>query len=149
MKGRLAFSLLVLATLVFACSRTRTNDARSTARNSRVHGAGVISTFAIRVNDDVQFQMDVINEGNRKVELNFANGMTHDIVVLDQGGREVWRWSDGRLFTAAYQNKVLRTNDTLSFHESWKNPTPGQYVAVARVASQNYPQERRVTFKVQ
>ena len=74
--------------------------------------------------------------------------MTHDIAVLDEHGNQVWRWSDGRLFTAAFQNKVLRSDDTLSFNESWKRPVPGRYVAVARLISQNYPQVQRVAFAV-
>jgi hypothetical protein len=68
--------------------------------------------------------------------------------VLDSLGREVWRWSDGRLFTQAMQNHVMRTADLMEYEEVWRTPAPGRYVAVATLASKNYPVERRVEFTV-
>ncbi|MFM8911120.1 MAG: BsuPI-related putative proteinase inhibitor, partial [Gemmatimonadota bacterium] len=31
----------------------------------------------------------------------------------------VWRWSEGRLFTRAMQQRVLRRGDQLAFRERW------------------------------
>ena len=76
------------------------------------------------------------------------NGRTHDWVVFDSLGNEVWRWSDGRLFTQAMQNKVLRTDDSLRYDGSWSDAPPGRYVAVATLSSANFPIERRVEFVV-
>jgi hypothetical protein len=148
MNGRGSFVLLVIAVLAFACTRSRTNESLSSSKSSHKRGAAVASSLDVRVDDAVHFALRVRNDGDRKVELNFPSGMTHDIAVLDERGRQVWRWSDGRLFTAAYQNRVLRSDDTLSFSESWHAPAPGNYTAVARLVSQNYPQEQRVTFAV-
>ena len=149
MNGRVSFVILVIAVLAFACTRSRTTDSVAGTRSSHhKKGAGVASSLDVRVSDKVQFALRVVNEGDKKVELNFPSGMTHDIAVLDETGRQVWRWSDGRLFTAAYQNKVLRSDDTLSFSEAWRSPAPGRYVAVARLVSQNYPMEQRVEFAI-
>ncbi|HEY3285570.1 MAG TPA: BsuPI-related putative proteinase inhibitor [Gemmatimonadaceae bacterium] len=148
MNGRVSFVLLVIAVLAFACTRSRTNESASGSHTAHKKGPAVASALDVRVDDAVHFQLHVTNGGDRKVELNFKDGMTHDIAVLDEHGRQVWRWSDGRLFTAAFQNKVLRSDDTLSFNEEWKSPAPGRYTAVARLVSQNYPQEQRVTFAV-
>lgn len=100
------------------------------------------------MNDGVHFDFDVTNAGSRKVELLFNDGRTHDIVVIDSLGREVWRWSEGRMFTQTVQNKVLRADDTISFAESWTDATPGSYVAVASMPSRNFPVEHRVAFVV-
>lgn len=148
MNGRVSFVLMVIAVLAFACTRSSTIDSASSTKSAHKKGTAVASALDVRVDDEVHFQLHVMNEGNRKVELNFKDGKTHDITVLDEHGRQVWRWSDGRLFTAAYQNKVLRSDDTLSFNEAWKAPAPGRYVAVARLVSQNFPQEQRVAFAV-
>jgi hypothetical protein len=148
MNGRVSFLMLVVAVLAFACTRSRTSDSLASAKTSHKHGASVASALDVRVDNAVHFALRVMNEGDRKVELNFPNGQTHDIAVLDASGREVWRWSDGRLFTGAYQNRVLRSADTLSFAESWTAPAPGRYTAVARLVSQNYPMEQRVEFAV-
>lgn len=146
MNGRVSFVMLVIAVLAFACTRSRTPE--SLAKSHHKRGPAVASALDVRVADGVHFALHVMNEGDRKVELNFPSGMTHDIAVLDEHGRQVWRWSDGRLFTAAYQNKVLRSDDTLSFSESWSAPAPGRYTAVARLVSQNYPMEQRVSFAI-
>ena len=140
--------MLVIAVLAFACTRTRTAESLSAAKSPHKHGTAVASSLDVRVDDGVHFALHVINAGDRKIELNFPSGMTHDIAVLDERGKQVWRWSDGRLFTAAYTNKVLRSDDTLSFAESWHAPAPGRYTAVARLVSNNYPQEQRVAFAV-
>lgn len=148
MNGRAAFVMLAIAVLAFACTRSRTPESLSTTKTAHKKGAAVASALDVSVDDRVHFALHVMNEGDRKVELNFKDGMTHDIAVLDEQGRQVWRWSDGRLFTAAYQNRVLARDDTLSFTESWKSPAPGQYTAVVRLVSENYPQEKRVAFAV-
>ena len=96
----------------------------------------------------IRFAFRVTNSGGGKVEMQFPSGQTHDVVVLDSLGRQVWRWSDGRIFTQLVQNKILRTADTLAFDERWKGAARGQYVAVARLASGNYPIEQRTTFVV-
>lgn len=96
----------------------------------------------------MRFAFHVANDGAKKLELLFANGLTHDVVVLDSVGREVWRWSDGRLFTQAVQSKVLRASDRLAFEEAWENAAPGRYTAVATLASSNFPVEHRVAFTV-
>lgn len=140
--------MLVIAVLAFACTRSRAPESLAAAKAAHKHGTAVASALDVRVDDAVHFSLHVMNEGDRKVELNFPNGQTHDIAVVDDQGREVWRWSAGRLFTAAYQNKVLRSDDTLSFAESWTAPAPGRYTAIARLVSQNFPMEQRVAFAV-
>lgn len=148
MNGRVSFVMLVVAVLAFACTRSRTGESLATAKSHHKKGAAVASSLDVRVNNDVRFALHVMNEGDKKVELNFESGKTHDIEVLDASGKQVWRWSDGRMFTSAYQNRVLRSDDTLSFSESWPAPAPGRYTAVVRLVSQNYPQEKRVEFAI-
>jgi hypothetical protein len=52
------------------------------------------------------------------------------------------------MFTQMLQNKVLRSDDTLEFGERWKDAPRGQYVAVAKLVSANYPIEQRTAFVV-
>jgi len=140
--------MLVVAVLAFACTRSRTGESLVTAKSHHKKGAAVASSLDVHVNNNVRFALHVMNEGDKKVELNFASGKTHDIEVLDASGKQVWRWSDGRMFTSAYQNRVLRSDDTLSFSESMPAPASGRYIAVVRLVSQNYPQEKRVEFAI-
>lgn len=162
MKAPVAFGLVSLGVLAFACApRPHGSDqttAKSGARATREqrertadkdHTPRIESALAVNNNDGgVRFDFRVTNSGGTKVEMNFPSGQTHEVVVLDTLGREVWRWSKGRIFTQMLQNKILRTDDTLAYGERWKDAPRGQYVAVARLASTNYPIEQRTAFTV-
>lgn len=152
MNGKLPFTLLCVAALTFACGPRQRNEASSTrataARVASESDLPLAPMFAVDVNDDVRFEFQVVNASDKKLEVKFADGRTHDWVVFDSLGNEVWRWSDGRLFTQAMQNKVLRTDDSLRYDGSWSDAPPGRYVAVATLSSANFPIERRVEFVV-
>jgi hypothetical protein len=154
MNGKVSLTLLASAVLAFACGPRARNETSSTASESSrpvVHAdpdSPLATSLDVSVGDEVRFDFAVINASKRKLEVNFADGRMHDIVVLDANGREVWRWSEGRMFTQSVQNRVLRTSDALRFEEAWEDPTPGAYVAVATLASANFPVERRVEFTV-
>ncbi len=85
----------------------------------------------------------------RSVEIDFPNGQTHDFVVLDSSGHELWRWSNGRMFTQALQNKLLGSTETVTYEEQW-NPhgLHGDFTLVAILRSSNFPKEERVGFRV-
>ena len=101
----------------------------------------------VRVGDQVRFSFNVVNAGSRRLEVKFPNGQTHDIVVLDSTGREVWRWAEGRMFTEARQYRSVSGGDSLVLEEGWENPgVTGKLVAVAVLKSTNYPIEHKVEF---
>jgi hypothetical protein len=96
---------------------------------------------------DVKFALAVTNLASHSVEVNFPNGQTHEFVVLDTLGREVWRWSTGKMFTQALQNRNVDPNATLSFNEEWiPQGHHGRYTALALLRSSNHPVEERVDF---
>ena len=154
MNGKVSLSLLAAAVLAFACgprSRNEVSSAQSeTPRPSIVADANspLATSLDITVADEVNFNFSVVNASKKKLEVNFNDGQMHELVVLDAQGREVWRWSEGKMFTQSIQNRVLRTSDTIEFTEAWEDPLPGKYTAVATLASENYPVERRVEFTV-
>lgn len=149
MNGKLSFLLLSVAVLAFACG-PRPRSAETVATHSHHHATEpqLVSSLDVNVGDGVDFDFYVTNNGDKKVEVNFPNGRTHDVVVLDSLGREVWRWSNGRMFTQSLQNKILRTADTLNYAERWADAPRGRYTAVAMLASANYPVEQRIEFTV-
>jgi hypothetical protein len=151
-KGRITFLFASLVVLAFACGpRPRGGDTSVATRASRAShptGAALAASLDVRVEDGVNFGFRVLNTGGTKLEVNFPSGRTHDLVVLDTLGREVWRWSAGRLFTQTLQNKVLRTSDALEYEARWSDAPRGRFVAVATLASGNYPVEQRTEFVV-
>jgi hypothetical protein len=80
--------------------------------------------------------------------VNFAGGQIYEFTIVDSVGREVWRWSAGRLFTQSVQNKFLARGASMHMSERWTSPRPGRYVAIATLRSSNFPVEHRVAFEL-
>jgi hypothetical protein len=154
MRGRIIFGLVCAAVLAFACGpRPSTGDAAGTVHASRAHtsrqgGRALTSTLAVVVKHGVAMDFRVVNAGTKRLEVNFPSGQTHEVVVVDSLGREVWRWSTGRMFTQSLQNKVLHASDTLDYDAVWEHAPAGKYIAIATLASENFPMEQRMEFVV-
>lgn len=108
----------------------------------------------------VEFTHTVENADDEPVEITFRSGKHADVAVYDasdpeglprralskdesgaetQSGtphddddpEEVWRWSDGRLFTQALESRTLDPGETATFTFTWEGAEPGEYVGVA------------------
>jgi len=109
--------------------------------------AALTAASRVTVNHSVKVSLRVTNVGDHAVEIDFPSGKTHDVVILDSTGHEVWRWSEGRMFTQAVRNTLLGANETVTYEETW-NPRgrTGTFTAVARLESNNHPMQQRTDF---
>jgi len=167
MNTRLIISLLCAGALAFACGPRSRSEPSALAAAQAPHLAGKVADrprhaatavkqakLDARLNVDVQskevrFALNVANVGTKFVELTFPTGRAYDFVVVDSGGREVWHWSEGRIFTQGVQNKQIGTGDAMQVAEAWKKPTqPGRYTAIATLNASNYPVEQRADFVI-
>ena len=151
MRLRYVVPLLIASALAFAyASPSLSHSSGPSASFVRRHIVRdtIAASLDVKIGDEVKFTFHVTNSSSKRVELRFPSGQTHDLVVLDPVGREVWRWSTGRMFTQSMQNKVLGASDTLTFTETWRPEHPGTYTAVASLLSQNYPTEQRAEFSL-
>jgi hypothetical protein len=97
----------------------------------------------------VEFKLDVQNNTAKMVELRFPNGKTHDFIVQDESGKEVWRWSKSRMFTQGMQNKLIKAKDVATFTEGWDAASlKGKFSATAVLLSDNHPIEEKVQFEL-
>jgi hypothetical protein len=144
--SRFVLPLLATAVVIFACS-PRSRSAPTSARQGKPTGT-LVAHVDVDVSDAVSFDLALANDSGKRVELDFANGRTHDFMVLDARGREVWRWSAGRMFTQTMQNRLLDVRDTVHWRERWEPASPGQYTVVAVLHAANHPVEQRVDFRV-
>lgn len=119
------------------------------ATSSTKSEAKLDSKFDVTVDPRaIHFVLGVTNTGKKHVELTFRSGQSYDFVVVDSIGREVWRWSSGRMFTQGVQNKQLSGGDSMRAKETWTKPIPGRYTAIATLNSTNFPTEQRADFVV-
>lgn len=158
MENRLVITSLCAAALVYACgpwvhSQTANSSAANHSSETRQSTARKLPpTVATeldlaRIGSRVDFALRVTNNTKKTVELRFADARTHDFAVLDSTGKTVWRASAGRLFTQTMQALTVKSSDTLTMEDSWDtNGAHGAYTAVALLATDTHPVERRVAF---
>lgn len=155
MSSRPVIWLLCAGALALACGPHSHNESAASTTDARPEQAaptqdatgGLASSANVRVNHGIDFALHVSNLEDHAVELDFPSGQTHDFVVVDSLGREVWRWSNGRMFTQTFQNKLLGSRETVTYQEHWDGKRRrGRFTAVALLKSSNHPVEERVTF---
>ena len=150
-RSRVAVTILVTGAIAFACGpHPQGAQGGSRAPQERVQntdGKPIASSLAVRVEQGVELALHVTNTSDRRLELEFPTAMTHDFVVLDSAGHEMWRFSAGRMYTQALQTRLLGAGETITYRESWTPPVvAGRFTAVAELRSANHPISSRVEF---
>ena len=112
--------------------------------------AGVPITLNLRVTPGVEivsFELTANNSSDKRHELRFADGQEVDFVVRDARGRDVWSWSDGRLFTQPMRTHLLEQHESRDYEATWQETLPrGTFTAIARFRSENHPATTQVSF---
>ena len=57
----------------------------------------------------------ITNSTNKSVEITHASQQLYDFVVLDKGGKELYRWSEGRMFAMYVANTAIPANKSVVF----------------------------------
>ena len=118
MHSRLIIALLTAGGIAFACGpRPHESEAAPApaASNRRpASDAALATTLELSVDDAVELRLHVTNTSGKKIEMSFPTGQTHDFYIVDASGREVWRWSTGRMFTQVVQQRLVEGGSTLS-----------------------------------
>ncbi len=95
----------------------------------------------------VEFELTVRNPGSDPVDVTFRSGLKADFAVLEDDD-EIWRSSEGRMFTQALQSETFDSGETKTFAEGWADPTPGYYTVVATLKIMDEDVEARTDFSV-
>jgi hypothetical protein len=144
---RLAGVLVVLASLA-GCGRDAPRAGGTVTSNENGLSLWVSFDEPLRTGHPVSWTLNVENRAREAVTLHFSSGKDGD-VALQQGGREVYRWSTNRLFSQALRQVRLEAGARHAFPlEEKALPAPaGDYELVAALASDPSPGElrRRVT----
>jgi Intracellular proteinase inhibitor len=152
--NRLILPLLCAASVAFARGSLGHSDNPPTAKGHTSKNSEAIgTTLHVSVSNEsnasqtVSFALHVANNTKKMLELRFPSGQTHEFVVLDASGREVWRWSRGKMFTQAIRNKLLKGREETVFEDDWSvKGLTGTYTAIATLRSENHPIQTSVTF---
>lgn len=152
MISRILVVFLCGGALALACGPRAHSTAQPAADTATMdaiaeEGKPLATSLNVSVRDEVIFTFHVTNVTGKQLEITFPSGQTHDFAVLDTAGREVWRWSAGRMFTQALQTRQLDPRETASYEQRWSpGGRIGTFTAVAVLTSSTHPLEERVTF---
>lgn len=103
---------------------------------------GVIVTFTVtpgraEVGRAVRVALRLTNNTGRAEKLTFASGQQYDFWVTD-GDKEIWRWSEDRVFTQAIEERTLGPQESLTLAESWTTTKAGELVAHGQLKANGY-----------
>jgi len=80
--------------------------------------------------------IEVYNLSKEDINLSFSSGQLFDL-YLKKGDKEIWRWSQGKSFTMAMQNKKLAGGDSFSYEVEVNGiDGPGEYILSGEITSQ-------------
>jgi len=93
------------------------------------HGLRFVLTVEEATGDggwSLRIHLLVENVGEEAMAVWFRSGQAWDIVV-EADGQEIWRWSQGKMFTQVIWSRELRPGEEVSFEAEWEAPGPGKY----------------------
>jgi hypothetical protein len=98
--------------------------------------------------DAVTFAFTVENDASAPADLQFRSGKLADVAVFDDGD-EIWRWSDGRVFTQALRTETLDPGESLVHEMTWGDPPAGEYTAEATLEATTVSVSARTDVEVE
>jgi len=172
MSSRFVIPVLCVAVAAYACGPQTHNEASAPVKTAamlvstasdvairqqgetpraRLKDSALEAQLFVRTSESpMRLALHVMNTSKKRVELTFPTGQTHDFVILDSAGREMWRWGNGRMFTQALRNKLLSPGASLELEEKMGRVSlaPGRYIVRATLTSQNYPIVQEAEFRI-
>lgn len=139
---------LLAAVLAWACAPVYESPGEADA--GRVPEPGLVASLQVETGaDSVRFALRVTNATGEPVALTFPTGQSYDFVV-EQAGRELWRWSEGMMFTQAIRMETLEPEETRAYTESWQPPAgaDGELAVRGWLTAQEFRLEQRTPFRL-
>ncbi len=87
--------------------------------------------------ESVHFTVTLTNNGDKEAEIEFTSGQKFEVTVADPDGNEIYRYSDGRMFTQALETITLKPGESKSWSDEWKTEQApaGNYKAALSVTA--------------
>jgi hypothetical protein len=93
------------------------------------------------------FHITFTNKGDEEAKVTFSSGQKFELVIQDSSGKEVYRYSIGKMFTMALETIKLKPGESIQLQDEWdymvdgKRVAPGEYKAIATVIPREIDKE--------
>jgi hypothetical protein len=84
------------------------------------------------------FKFTVKNNAATDAVLEFSSGQQFEVTVMNENGEEVYRFSEGRVFTQAFQNLTIPAGESVEWLDSWKHDdsiSTGKYEVKVKIVA--------------
>ncbi len=135
------FPLIVFGTMQDGALTAATPiQAAASVGDTKVELSLAFSPDPIPAQGGVVWLLDVTNLTEAPLVLHFRDGQSADVVLSDESGTEVYRWSADMGFTDALWDQTIEPGTTWSIQlRDELNIAPGRYLASATVTAENAP----------
>jgi hypothetical protein len=119
---------LILATWLLAGCGLRPDPADTDPAFPRVELELRMDRSVYQRHEPVRMILTVRNPGSDSVAIPFPSSQRYDFRVLGEGGRVLWRWSDGRSFAQVTGEEVLEAGGSVTWIATFEGALePGEY----------------------
>ncbi|ADC48523.1 intracellular proteinase inhibitor [Alkalihalophilus pseudofirmus OF4] len=153
------FSIFMALGLIFmtACGQTATSPGGDQAEGD---DAAMNSDWAVNVTTEqngegeVVVDIEITNQMDEAATLDFTSGQKYELVVVDEEGNEVYRYSNEMMFTMALTSETFEPGETKSYQETlstdqWSSSTHTIYIEVVAAAVDGEEVENKEQFKAE
>lgn len=118
MKTMGLFLLTLFVLLLSACGQGGDSPTQGEEGNDSVtNSAWSFETKTTHDENELLVQMTVTNQQETKSTLDFASGQLYEMVLTDSNGEEVYRFSEGRMFSMAIVQEAFEAGESKTFEE--------------------------------
>jgi intracellular proteinase inhibitor BsuPI len=130
--------IMIVCVLIASAGCASSSEVSGERRNV----GSVTMTFTVvpgraKPGQSVRLTIRLVNNAGKQTALTFPTSQKYDFWVT-AGGREIWRWSSGRMFTQDVTHQELEGQTGTAFAESWTAAEMGKLVAHAQLKAETY-----------
>jgi hypothetical protein len=130
-------SFFLLLVLLAGCATNGNEQLNKDGQDNHNAEVNIDMQLSVLENENTtDFKISLTNNANAEAVLEFSSGQQFEIIVKSENGEEVYKFSDGRMFTQAFQNLVLPPGESVEWGDTWTHNdeiTSGMYEVTAKV----------------
>lgn len=115
--------------LLTGCATVETNQSSDEAQGEKNPAVHLETNVELKqLEDHIVFDLTLTNVGSEDVELLFSSGQQYEITVKDENNQDVYRYSEGKMYTQALETKVIKTGEKINWNVEWDQKEEGQFL---------------------
>lgn len=112
-------TMLAILLLLSACGTQEIEVPIETTNQGEKMMYGLVTKLEVRQEDKGYFSLILENRREEELTVNFKSGQTFEIIVRDESEEEVYRFSDGKMFTQAIVTEIIPPGSQIELKDEW------------------------------